>query len=138
MSRTSTPLDVGAAIRLARNHQGWSQARLADESGLHGTEISRLERGLRQPRMATLQAIAHALQIGVGRLLDDDRLDRVRCPSGHGHLVVDSSHPDRLVVRSADGAPLVELSPAVGGRYTALFGDRVMVIDVDAIASDVA
>ena len=42
---------MAANIRRTRKELGWSQETLAYQAGLHSTEISRLERGMREPRL---------------------------------------------------------------------------------------
>jgi transcriptional regulator with XRE-family HTH domain len=63
----------GSNLREARVRAGVSQERLAFAAQLHPTEISLLERGARDPRLATVVKLAHALGISPGALLD--RLD---------------------------------------------------------------
>lgn len=48
---------------LARDRAGLSQARAAARSGLHVTQISLLERGLRLPRLDTIVKLASAFGI---------------------------------------------------------------------------
>lgn len=55
--------EFGLAVRIARQSKGWSQERLAQESGLDRTYISGLERGRRNPSLATQQRIAVALGV---------------------------------------------------------------------------
>lgn len=40
----------GKNVRAFREAKGWSQDKLSDESGLHRTYISGIERGFRKPR----------------------------------------------------------------------------------------
>jgi transcriptional regulator with XRE-family HTH domain len=47
-----------------------SQEDLAKRSGVHASEISRLERGDRDPRLTTLVKLADGLGCSVGDLLD--------------------------------------------------------------------
>lgn len=44
----------GANLRQTRTKRGWSQEELGQTSGLHMTEISRLERAVREPRLSTI------------------------------------------------------------------------------------
>ncbi|WP_242111970.1 helix-turn-helix domain-containing protein [Luteimonas aquatica] len=53
----------GEALREVRAGRGLSQQDLALESELDRTYISLLERGLRQPTMTTLIALAEALDV---------------------------------------------------------------------------
>jgi transcriptional regulator with XRE-family HTH domain len=56
-------------IRLERLRRGMSQEELAWECELHPTEISRLERNLRDPRFTTIVRIAKALRIRPAELM---------------------------------------------------------------------
>jgi transcriptional regulator with XRE-family HTH domain len=56
-------------LRAERARAGLSQEQLADKSGLHTTEISRLERAAREPRLKTIARLAKGLGIGADRLL---------------------------------------------------------------------
>ena len=55
-------------LRLAREAKGWTQAELADEAGVNQVQVSRLERGIRQPQLRTAQKLADALGTSVDRL----------------------------------------------------------------------
>ena len=65
-----------ANLRKARTRKGLSQQKLAEVCGLHRTEISLLERGIRSPRLETLITLTFALDLktpaelleGLGRL----------------------------------------------------------------------
>jgi transcriptional regulator with XRE-family HTH domain len=50
-----------------------SQEALGHLAGLHPTEISRLERGTRDPRLSTIVRIARALDASAAELLRDVR-----------------------------------------------------------------
>jgi transcriptional regulator with XRE-family HTH domain len=56
-------------LRAARTAKGLSQETLAFASGMHRTEVSLLERGLREPRLGTLVRLARALKIRPAELL---------------------------------------------------------------------
>jgi transcriptional regulator with XRE-family HTH domain len=56
-------------LRRARADAGLSQEDLSERSGLHSTEISRLERGVREPRLGTIVRIARGLGIAAADLL---------------------------------------------------------------------
>jgi transcriptional regulator with XRE-family HTH domain len=60
-------------LRKQRHDAGLSQEQLADLTGLHPTEISRLERAAREPRLGTMVRLARGLDIGVEKLLADIR-----------------------------------------------------------------
>lgn len=61
----------GRNLRGARREAGLSQEQLAERSGLHMTEISRLERGVRDPRLATVVRLARGLGVRAADLLQD-------------------------------------------------------------------
>lgn len=56
-------------IRRIRVEQGLSQERLAIDSGVDRSYVSRLERGLENPTIAMLERMAQALNIHVADLL---------------------------------------------------------------------
>lgn len=62
-----------ANLRRARNDAGLSQEQLSDLCGLHSTEISRLERGVREPRLGTIVRLARGLGVRPADLLADIR-----------------------------------------------------------------
>jgi transcriptional regulator with XRE-family HTH domain len=57
-------------LRERRRASGLSQEALGHRAGLHPTEVSRLERGTRDPRPSTLVRLATALEIPVAELVD--------------------------------------------------------------------
>lgn len=61
----------GQAVRQVREEKGWSQERLAAEAGLDRTYVSGLERGRRNPALATQKRIAVALEVTLGSLVSD-------------------------------------------------------------------
>lgn len=58
-----------ANLRRLRLAAGLSQMELGDRAGLHFSEVSRLERGLRDPRLTTIVRLAGALQVPPAALL---------------------------------------------------------------------
>jgi len=68
----------GKAVREARMTVGISQEELADRSGLHRTYISLLERGQRNPSLAVIEEISHALGISMVDLVGRIEKQRVR------------------------------------------------------------
>jgi transcriptional regulator with XRE-family HTH domain len=73
---TRTPRDrilrkFGASLASRRHEAGFSQERLANISGLHRTYIGGLERGERNPTVATLVALAAALDCSVAELVEE-------------------------------------------------------------------
>lgn len=62
--------DLGTNLRAARKKLGLSQEQVADLSGVHATEVSRIEAGKRDPRVSTVKRLAKAVQMKPGQLLD--------------------------------------------------------------------
>jgi DNA-binding XRE family transcriptional regulator len=61
---------LGDAIRAARVAVGLTQEQLAEAAGLHEKSLSRLERGGENLTLATLVAVADALEISVQMLFE--------------------------------------------------------------------
>lgn len=55
-------------VRL-RKEKGWSQEELAEQSGLHRTYVSGLERRVRNPTITIVERLATALGVSVSDLL---------------------------------------------------------------------
>jgi transcriptional regulator with XRE-family HTH domain len=47
-----------------------SQEQVADRSGVHATEVSRIEAGKRDPRVSTVERLARAVELKPGELLE--------------------------------------------------------------------
>lgn len=62
--------NLGANLRRARKELGMSQEQVAELSGVHATEVSRIEAGKRDPRVSTVERLAKAVQLKPGQLLD--------------------------------------------------------------------
>lgn len=60
---------LGEAIRMARTGQSMTQEDLAWATGMHGSEISHLEGGKRNPSFRALKRISAGLGIPVWRLV---------------------------------------------------------------------
>lgn len=56
-------MSIGNRIKAARKSKGWTQAQLAEKSGVATITISQYETGKRQPRTAILEAIADVLEV---------------------------------------------------------------------------
>lgn len=61
---------LGTAIRQIREALGWSQEQLAERVELHRTYIGGVERGERNLCLLNILAIAKAMGISPGRLID--------------------------------------------------------------------
>jgi transcriptional regulator with XRE-family HTH domain len=62
--------DLGSNLRDARKKLDLSQEQVAERSGVHTTEVSRIESGKRDPRVSTLKRLAAAVEVPPGRLLE--------------------------------------------------------------------
>jgi len=60
----------GTRLREAREHLGLTQEEVAQRSGVHATEVSRMEIGKRDPKISTLRRLAKAVEVKPGQLLD--------------------------------------------------------------------
>ena len=61
---------LGLAIKTERCVLGLSQEELAERAGLHRTYVSDLERGARNPSIASIEKLAQALQLSVSTLFE--------------------------------------------------------------------
>jgi transcriptional regulator with XRE-family HTH domain len=68
--REELALAFGKNLVRVRRRASLSQEEINIRAGLHRTEISQLERGLRVPRIDTLVKLAGALEVPPGELLD--------------------------------------------------------------------
>jgi len=62
---------VGAQVRIARRRAGLTQALLAERAGVSFETVSRIERGVLSPTARTVVALASALGVGPGELLEE-------------------------------------------------------------------
>ncbi len=60
---------IGSNVRHYRKLHNWSQEKLAEESGLHPTYISGIERGIRNVSGLNIERIAKAFKITPDKLL---------------------------------------------------------------------
>jgi transcriptional regulator with XRE-family HTH domain len=79
---------VGKEVRRLREAKGWSQAKLAGETGMAVSGISQIENDKRNPNSATLTKLARALEVEVAELfpLEQPRLPEL-VPSGQAYFV---------------------------------------------------
>ncbi|HVO53114.1 MAG TPA: helix-turn-helix transcriptional regulator [Solirubrobacterales bacterium] len=61
---------LGTNLRDARLRLGLTQEQVAERSGVHATEVSRIEAGKRDPQVSTLRRLAAALKVSPGSLLE--------------------------------------------------------------------
>jgi transcriptional regulator with XRE-family HTH domain len=62
--------NFGKNLLAARKKLGLTQEQVAERSGVQAGEVSRMERGLRDPKVSTVKKLAAAVEIAPGRLLD--------------------------------------------------------------------
>jgi transcriptional regulator with XRE-family HTH domain len=62
--------DLGSNLRAARKRLRLTQEELGERSGVHPTEISRIEAGKRDPQVSTLRRLAAAVEVPPGKLLE--------------------------------------------------------------------
>jgi transcriptional regulator with XRE-family HTH domain len=70
--RTDDPLvsNFGFNLRDARLRLELTQEQVAERSGVHATEVSRIEAGKRDPKISTLERLAAAVEVSPGQLLE--------------------------------------------------------------------
>ena len=60
---------MGARLRARQEERGWTQARLAEQCGLHRTFIGSVERGERNLAVLNLRLIAGVLRVRLADLV---------------------------------------------------------------------
>ena len=61
---------LGRNLRAARAKLGMSQEQVSERSGVHATEVSRIESSKRDPRVSTVERLAKAVKMKPGELLE--------------------------------------------------------------------
>lgn len=61
--------DLGRNLSAARKKLGLTQEEVGHRSGVHPTEVSRIEAGKRDPRVSTLERLAKAVEVPPSELL---------------------------------------------------------------------
>jgi transcriptional regulator with XRE-family HTH domain len=61
---------LGRNLAVARQRRGYTQNVLAERAGISRDAVYKIEMGLRSPRIGTLLALADALGLGLGDLLE--------------------------------------------------------------------
>jgi transcriptional regulator with XRE-family HTH domain len=62
--------NFGKNLRAARKKLDLTQEDVAQRCGVQAGEVSRIERGLRDPQVSTVEKLAAAVEVPPGRLLD--------------------------------------------------------------------
>lgn len=68
--RSSDVGDLGSNLKAARTKLGLTQEQVAERSGVHATEVSRIEAGKRDPQVSTVIKLAGAVELSPGQLLE--------------------------------------------------------------------
>lgn len=68
------PKKVGLRIARLRAERKMSQRELAEAAGITEQALSRIENGLRAPRVDTVRRLAEALRVALGDVLDEGKL----------------------------------------------------------------
>jgi len=107
---------IGKEVRRLREAKGWSQAKLAGETGMAVSGISQIENDKRNPNAATLTKLARALEVEVADLfpLEQPRLPDV--PPGQAYFVPleDGEEEDTVTLQIyyvrllEDGEPILQ------------------------------
>jgi transcriptional regulator with XRE-family HTH domain len=61
--------DLGRNLRRARLDRNMTQEEVAERSGVHATEVSRIESGKRDPQVSTVERLAGAVGLTASDLL---------------------------------------------------------------------
>ena len=62
--------NLGSNLKAARKKLGLTQEEVAARSGVHATEVSRIEAGKRDPQVSTVERLAGAVELRPGQLLE--------------------------------------------------------------------
>lgn len=68
---TSSPVAFGERLRALRLSADLTQAALAERSGLDVSYVSQMERGLRDPSLSSIEALASGLGLSLSEFFDD-------------------------------------------------------------------
>ncbi|MGH8094480.1 MAG: response regulator [Chthoniobacterales bacterium] len=82
---------LGLAIKVQRASLGISQEELAYRAGLHQTYVSDVERGQRNPSLATVEKLARALEISIATLFE--RVTNGKSSSNLVHILLVEDDP---------------------------------------------
>ena len=69
MPRRASAVLFGAELKAHRDASGFSQAALAEESGLSTDFVSKMERGLRQPALETMLRLGEVLGVSAASMM---------------------------------------------------------------------
>ena len=72
MARVNINQQLGLRVRELRLSHGWSQEELGARSGIDRTYVSGVERGIRNPTITVVAAIAGGLNVSVAELFSSE------------------------------------------------------------------
>ncbi len=98
---------LGVAIKTERSALGLSQEQLAERAGLHRTYVSDVERGARNPSIATVERLADALELPISVLFDRASHAGESSDVVEVLLVEDDPHDLQLAVRAFERARII-------------------------------
>jgi CheY-like chemotaxis protein len=97
---------LGATIKTERSALGISQEELAERAGLHRTYVSDVERGARNPSIASIEKLAQALKLSVSALFGRAINGRASRNVVEILLVEDNPHDVKLTLRAFEKAQI--------------------------------
>lgn len=118
------PQEVLAAnLRRLRIARRVSLSELARATGMSKATLSSVESGRSNPTIETLSALAAALRVSLGELLEEPPLDEVRIVRRGAEGVLDRSDDDgiELVQRAWDARQVDEPEPAPSGTRAGVY-----------------
>ena len=65
-----SPKAFGMRLKQLRNKKGWSQATLANKLGVTREYLARLEAGLHDPPLSTVERLAKILNVRISKLVE--------------------------------------------------------------------
>jgi CheY-like chemotaxis protein len=98
---------LGVAIKTERSALGLSQEQLAERAGLHRTYVSDVERGTRNPSIATVEKLADALELPISALFDRASHAGESKESVEVLLVEDDSRDLQRAIRAFERARII-------------------------------
>lgn len=73
MINLRSSIRLGRRVRVLRATRGWSQEELGARCSLDRTYVSGIERGVRNPTLSVLDALASGLGVSIADLLTESR-----------------------------------------------------------------
>lgn len=90
-AHSKADLALAAALRGLRHRRGLTQEAVAFKAGVTVSALSRIERGIGEPRWSTICSVAAALHVGLGELeaaIKQMREALQMDPDAHGHATM--------------------------------------------------